>query len=182
LFRIHGDRKNFTVGEKPDEFSAAFDIPNNGASCAPRGAGNEIWSFGPEIFEILKELVHLRVALKPYISKVMQEAHETGVPPMRPLWMEFPNDPLALEQEEVFMLGSDWLIAPVTEYKARSWKVYLPGDSSVIWRHQYLCADYHGGQVIETPTPLAAFPLFQRADDEASTALFTKHCPEISSQ
>ncbi len=51
---------------------------------------NEVWSFGEEAYAIIKDLLFLRERLRPYILEQMQLAHDRGIPPMRPLFFDFP--------------------------------------------------------------------------------------------
>lgn len=53
----------------------------------PSGDPNELWSFGSEVFEILKELVFLRERLRDYIDLQMKTASEKGYPVMRPMFL-----------------------------------------------------------------------------------------------
>jgi alpha-D-xyloside xylohydrolase len=93
------------------------------------GAGNEVWSYGEEVYGILRSLLDLRERLRPYIEH-MRVAEETGLPVMRPLFLNFPSDPLCWEVDDQFLLGDDVLIAPVLEYRAREREVYLPAGST----------------------------------------------------
>jgi len=56
----------------------------------------------------------------------MATASATGVPPMRALFLEFPDEAPAWEVADEFMFGPDILVAPVTEQGARERDVYLP--------------------------------------------------------
>ncbi len=56
------------------------------------GAPNEIWSYGKEVEQILTKYIKIREELKPYISKLMRQAHEFGDPLMRTLFYEYPHD------------------------------------------------------------------------------------------
>lgn len=92
----------------------------------PSGGGNELWSFGDRVFEILKQLVMLREKLRPYIEKHMKIASETGCPVMRPMFFDYPEDELCYTLGEQYMFGDDILFAPVTERGQTEKKVYLP--------------------------------------------------------
>jgi alpha-D-xyloside xylohydrolase len=72
LFRLHGFRK-----------------PADTERYWISGGPNEVWSFGDEAYEIIKELLFLRERLKPYIMAQMKLAHEQGIPPMRPCSLIF---------------------------------------------------------------------------------------------
>ena len=49
----------------------------------------------------------------PYSTDRAVEAHETGVPVMRPMLLEFPDDPACAYLDRQYMLGDDLLVAPV---------------------------------------------------------------------
>ena len=95
LFRLHGHRL-----PNSDDFG---------------GAANEVWSFGDEVYEILKRYMLIRERLRPYIMDQMRIAHEKGIPPMRPLFVDFPDDPLCYSIEDEYMFGPELLVAPVLE-------------------------------------------------------------------
>jgi len=148
IFRLHG-----------------FRLPNppNPHSCPPEeltGGPNEVWSFGEEVYEILKELLFLRERLKPYIIEEMCKAHEEGIPLMRPLFFDFPEDCETYGVEDEYMFGPQLLVAPVVEEGARQRKVYLPKGAQ--WSDAYNGTTYQGGQWIEVEAPLSRIPLFLR--------------------
>ena len=94
----------------------------------------EPWSFGPRYEAINKRTIELRYQLLPYIYNVMQQAGETGVPAMRPLFLEYPNDEATAAIDDEFLLGSDLLVAPVLREGASERAVYLPkGDWYDYW-------------------------------------------------
>jgi alpha-D-xyloside xylohydrolase len=142
LFRLHGHR-----------------LPNTSDF---NGAGNEVWSFGVEAYPILKNYMLLRERLRPYIMAQMRLAHEKGMPPMRPLFVDFPSDPACYTVEDEYMFGPDLLVAPVLEAGARRRKVYLPGGSS--WKDAWTDQLLAGGQWIDAEAPLERIPLFLRGD------------------
>jgi alpha-D-xyloside xylohydrolase len=125
------------------------------------GAANEIWSFGDEQYAILRRLLFLRERLRPYVMELMRAAHETGVPAMRPLFLDFPADPASWEVENQFLFGSDVLVAPVVAEAAREREVYLPPGTA--WRDAWTGAEHHGGQWITAPAPLDTIPVYLRA-------------------
>ena len=90
----------------------------------------------------------------------MRIAHERGLPPMRPLFVDFPADPEAWNVEDQFMLGPDLLVAPVIEAGARSRRVYLPAGTN--WREAWDGAIVAGGQWVEAAAPLERIPVYLR--------------------
>jgi alpha-D-xyloside xylohydrolase len=83
---------------------------------------------------------------------------------MRPMFLEFPADDVcasdAVEQQQ-FMLGPDWLIAPVTQENATSWPVYLPSGTWSYWWNKTTVQSRGQWAVVNTAS-IADFPLFRR--------------------
>jgi alpha-D-xyloside xylohydrolase len=151
VFRLHGDRMPYR--EPVEKF-------RDGIQQFGSGSDNEIWSFGEDVQEILVEYLHLRERLKPYIRKLMLEAHEKGTPVMRPLFYDFPEDKNAWETGTEYMFGPDLLVAPVLEEKVIKRKLYLPSGSK--WTCVWTGTEYDGGNTVEVDAPLERIPLFFR--------------------
>ena len=54
------------------------------------------WSYGPATQKVLEKYIRLRAALRPYIQELDHNVTTRGVPTVRPLWWEFPDDPGAI--------------------------------------------------------------------------------------
>jgi alpha-D-xyloside xylohydrolase len=126
------------------------------------GNANEVWSFGEEAYEIIKGLLFLRERLRPYIDEQMRLAHEQGIPPMRPLFFDFPDDPESATIDDEFLFGPDLLVAPVLQEGARSRKVYLPGGT--IWIDAWTGQTFEGHHHLIAEAPLERIPLYLRAN------------------
>ena len=101
-------------------------------------------------------------SLLPYLYSLAAEASRTGLPMMRYLPMEAPDDPRAWQEEQSYFLGPHFLIAPVVEPGATTRSVYLPPGQWVdYWRGTL----YSGGQEVTVPAPLdgSGPPVFARA-------------------
>ncbi len=147
LFRLHGFRTAPDY-KRPDDIESFT------------GKDNEAWSFGNEAYGIICEILHMRERLKPYILEQMQKAHESGLPPMRPLFFDFPGDETCWSVEDEFLFGPDILIAPVLEAGARSREVYLP--EGVNWVCAWTDEKLKGGQKVKAEAPLDRIPLYLR--------------------
>lgn len=143
VMRLHGDR------EPRQPFTAEI-----------AGGPNEVWSYGEDAYEILREQLLLRERLRPYLQAQAQVAHDRGIPPMRPLFFDFPDDPAAWEVDDQFLLGPDLLVAPVTRAGARSRPVYLPAGAS--WRELVTGKVHRGGSELAADAPLEQIPVFVR--------------------
>ncbi|MGW6024310.1 alpha-xylosidase [Streptomyces sp. NPDC055099] len=71
------------------------------------------WEFGDEAVDVTRQFTRLKHRLMPYLYGAAAEAHHTGVPLMRPMLLEFPDDPTARGLDRQYMLGPDLLVAPV---------------------------------------------------------------------
>ncbi|MDH6222446.1 alpha-xylosidase [Streptomyces pseudovenezuelae] len=71
------------------------------------------WDYGDEAVEVTREFTLLKHRLAPYLQRAAQQAHTTGIPVMRAMLLEFPDDPTAATLDRQYMLGEDLLVAPV---------------------------------------------------------------------
>ncbi|WP_327665916.1 alpha-xylosidase [Streptomyces sp. NBC_00498] len=71
------------------------------------------WEFGDEAVDVAGKFTKLKHRLMPYLYGAAVEAHTTGVPLMRPMLLDFPDDPTARALDRQYMLGPDLLVAPV---------------------------------------------------------------------
>lgn len=152
VFRLHGFRQDSEAD------------PRLGRDFRAGGAANEVWSFGPEVERHLAACLHLRERLRPYIRDQMRRTHETGLPPMRPLLVDFPDDPGTAGIDDQLMFGDALLVAPVLEHGARQRGVYLPHGCD--WRDVRDGAIHAGGSRIVARAPLEHMPVFVRTDVE----------------
>jgi alpha-D-xyloside xylohydrolase len=150
IMRIHGVRRQ---SSRPPDDPGKSD-PNH------PNVPNEVWSCGEEVCAILSGQIRLRDRLKPYIMKQMKVAQETGLPPMRPLFVDFPGDQSAWEVEDQFMFGPDVLVCPVLREAQRSRSVYLP--EGVVWKNAWTGQESVGGTMLEAEAPLERIPVFVR--------------------
>ncbi len=158
VMRLHGNRLPFTPGT---------DLIGGG--CCGTGAPNEVWSYGEDVYNLLKPYLFVREALKPYIKEVMTQAHENGDPVMRPLFYEYPQDENCWNVEDSYLFGDKILVCPVTDYKQRERKVYLPkGD---VWTDVWTQQKYDGGQWVTVSAPLSQIPLFCRDGFDSNVIL-----------
>ncbi|KAF8889017.1 glycosyl hydrolases family 31-domain-containing protein [Infundibulicybe gibba] len=62
---------------------------------------------------VLKKFTHLKLSLMPYLYSTAIKTHQTGLAMMRPLFIEFPEDPHVWVVDTQYMLGPNLLVAPV---------------------------------------------------------------------
>jgi alpha-glucosidase len=125
-------------------------------------SNQEPWSFGDQVEEISRNYISLRYRLMPYLYTAFKQSSDTGVPVMRPLFLEFPDDPECYQDQNnlQYFFGDDLLVAPVTQMGSSLRKVYLPaGRWTDFWSEKI----YEGGQYLIVEAPLEQLPLFVRA-------------------
>ncbi|XP_014903252.1 neutral alpha-glucosidase AB isoform X1 [Poecilia latipinna] len=121
----------------------------------------EPWLFGPENTALIREVIRQRYTFLPYWYQLFYLAYHTGEPVMRPLWVEYPQDPATFALDDEFLLGRDLLVHPVTEEGARGVTAYLPGKHEV-WFDIHTFQKHNGGQNLYIPVTMSSIPVFQR--------------------
>jgi alpha-glucosidase (family GH31 glycosyl hydrolase) len=114
----------------------------------------------PAIEKITRRYAELRYRLLSYNYTLAWEARETGLPMMRALWLQYPQDRTGRGVGDQYLWGRDLLIAPVYEKGAESREVYLPEGA---W-YDYWSGEIHkGGRKISRAVDLATMPIYVRA-------------------
>ncbi len=116
----------------------------------------EPWMFGPEYTKINRAIIDRRYEMLPEIYAAFQAAHEDGLPIMRPLYLDFPEDSEAYKISDEFMFGSNLLVAPVLDSGVVKRDVYLPAGN---WTSIYDGLEISGGWH-EVVAPLGVTPVF----------------------
>lgn len=129
----------------------------------------EPWIFEDPYLSVIRSAVQLRYTLLPYIYTQFYYAYENLTPILRPLFMEFPKDPVTFGEDSSFMVGSDILVHPVTAAGLTHVDVYLPGDASNVWYDYTTHHRYHSGKIITVETPLEYTPIFLRGGSVIAT-------------
>jgi alpha-glucosidase len=119
----------------------------------------EPWSYGSRHEELNRRAIELRYELLPHVYNVMREASDTGVPALRPLFLEHPEDPRTWSLDDQAFFGRDLLIAPVLTEGATQRDVYLPAGD---WYDFWTGRRHAGGQTVRVPVTLASVPVFVR--------------------
>lgn len=75
-------------------------------------ANQEPWEFGPETENAARTALQRRYRLMPYLYTVFREAHEKGLPVMRPVLFADPSDMTLRMEDQVFLVGQDVMVTP----------------------------------------------------------------------
>ena len=83
------------------------------------------WLFDEESCDVVRKFTKLKCRLMPYLYGAAVEAHEKGTPMLRPMMLEFPDDPACEMLDRQYMLGESLLVAPIFN-KEGTVQYYLP--------------------------------------------------------
>jgi alpha-D-xyloside xylohydrolase len=136
---------------------AQFGLLSSNSRChgtTPR----EPWAFGEEALDIFRAYAEYRYQLIPYIYTYAEIAARTGLPAVRPLVLEYQDDPATHRLDTQYLLGEDILVAPVFESEGEQ-DVYLPEGT---WTHRETGTRYDGKTTVSVHAPLDSLPVFYR--------------------
>jgi alpha-D-xyloside xylohydrolase len=111
-----------------------------------------------EATDVLREFTRLKLRLMPYLYEAARQAHEEGVPVMRAMALEFPDDPACAHLERQYMLGGSLLVAPVFSDDGRV-GYYVPAGT---WTHLLTGERVQGPRWVEETHGFRSLPLLVR--------------------
>ncbi len=121
---------------------------------AEKGTGDhEVWANGPEQEAIRRRFIEERYRLLPYLYTTAEEASRTGLPILRPLFLEFPDalpdkHPMDIDPDSAneFLLGPDLLVAPPPDLEQTApYTVRFPSDG---WYDLWSGARVQSGEAV----------------------------------
>ncbi|MBQ4088513.1 MAG: alpha-xylosidase [Clostridia bacterium] len=116
------------------------------------------WLFDDEASVVLSKFTKLKCRLMPYIYQKAVEANECGAPVMRPMYMEFPDDPGCDMLDRQYMLGDAILVAPVFREDGVV-DYYLPAGK---WTHLLDGRIVEGGRWMREKYDFMSLPIWVR--------------------
>lgn len=160
---VGADIGGFALGASPDLYARWLEVGVFYPYCRTHTAlGNrnqDPWSYGSHREQINRRSIELRYRLLPYFYNVFHQSAETGLPVMRALLLDYPDDPRAVGTDDEFLLGDDLLVAPVLKDEEVTRRVYLPEGE---WYDFWSSRRYAGPVEIQVDAPLDRIPLFVR--------------------
>ncbi len=99
------------------------------------------WLYDEEAVEVLRAFTRLKCRLMPYMFQAAVQAHRNGIPMIRAMMLEFPNDPASDYLDRQYMLGDALLVAPVFSSDGKV-AYYVPAG---VWTH------FLSGETVEGP-------------------------------
>lgn len=116
------------------------------------------WLYDKEAVDVLRFFTRLKHRLMPYLWAKAVEAHRCGVPVMRAMHLEFPDDPACDSLDRQYMLGEAILVAPVFSFDGVV-DYYLPAGR---WTNLLTGEEAEGGRWMREQHSLMSIPLWAR--------------------
>ena len=114
----------------------------------------------PAIEPICRQFAELRYQLMPYTYTLTWQARDTGMPLMRAMWLQYPDDKIARGLGSQYLWGPNLLIAPVFKQGAITRDVYLPQGQWYDWWTNQIKS---GPQTITRQVNISKIPIYVRA-------------------
>ncbi|MCL2096551.1 MAG: alpha-xylosidase [Oscillospiraceae bacterium] len=154
------DISGFENTATPDLYKrwVAFGLFSSHSRLHGSGSYRVPWLFDEEAVEVLKFFTKQKCALMPYLFATAVKASETGIPVMRPMVLEFQDDPVCAFLDRQYMLGDNLLAAPVFNDRGET-ETYLPDG---VWTHWFTNRQAEGGRYISEKNDYFNLPLWAR--------------------
>jgi sulfoquinovosidase len=136
-----------------------------------RPADNHQLYDAPETMRHFAKMARLYVAWADYRRTLVEEAAESGLPVVRPLFLHYPDDENVLDLTEQFMVGPDLIVAPVLDPGKDAVSLYLPAGRWLhLWSEEAYGDEAQGGWV-RVPAPIGEPAVFYREGAEVGEML-----------
>jgi alpha-D-xyloside xylohydrolase len=116
------------------------------------------WLFDEESVDVLRHFTRLKMRLMPYLAGAARQAYGEGLPMMRAMVVDFPDDPACTHLERQYMLGDDLLVAPVFSSGGEV-AYYVPEG---VWTHYLTGERVEGGRWVRERHGFDSVPLLVR--------------------
>ncbi|MED4955540.1 alpha-xylosidase [Paenibacillus macerans] len=123
------------------------------------------WAYDDEAVDVTRFFTKLKCRLMPYMFDTAVQATQQGVPTMRAMFLEFPDDPACDTLDRQYMLGDSLLVAPVFSEKGDV-TYYLPEGK---WTHLLTGETVEGGKWRKENHNFFSLPLFVRPNSILAT-------------
>lgn len=154
------DIGGFEDTSTPDVYKrwVAFGLLSTHSRLHGSGSYRVPWIYDEEATKVLRHFVKVKEQLRPYLLEKAKENHETGIPLMRAMVLEFPEDPACAYLDRQYMLGERYLVAPVF-CPTGEVTYYLPEGS---WKNYFTGKTTEGGKWITETVDYFTIPLWER--------------------
>lgn len=184
------DISGFEATATPDIYKrwSAFGLLSSHSRLHGNSSYRVPWLFDDEAVDVLRFFTKLKGKLMPYLWAQAVKTHETGVPMMRAMVIDYSNDPACLTLDRQYMFGDNILVAPICNDKGIG-EFYLPDgkwtdiisgkvyDGGKYYKETY---DYFSLPCLAKPNSIVTFGNFENGFeyDYLQNAEFVIYQPE----
>ncbi len=136
----------------------AFGLLSSHSRLHGSGSYRVPWAFDEEAVDVLRTFTRLKLRLMPYLATVAREAYEQGLPMMRAMVVEHPDDPACTHLDRQYHLGADLLVAPVLG-AGEEVRYYVPAG---VWTDIVSGEEVVGGRWVTDHHGFHSVPLLAR--------------------
>lgn len=138
---------------------------------------SEPWSYGEQYEEICRNYIGLRYRMMPYIMACMYQAHQTGMPLVRSLAIDFTGDANIYDHnyQNQYLFGPSLLVVPVESTRDLK-KIYLPAGK---WYDFYTDIPYMGGFEAIIECEIDKLPVFVQGGTAVIMQSLVQHTGEV---
>ncbi len=179
---MHSDLGGFAMGRKDEElYTRWMQMGTFNPIYRPHGSGipSEPVFFSDQTQQIVRKYINLRYKFMPYNYTLAFESKKTGMPLMRPLFFDEPDNKALYDIYDTYLWGNQLLVAPVIDSGQGIRRVYLPKGE---WIDFHTDKRYTGGQWIDMPVYIDDMPVFVRAGTILPLALPVSSTDQYSTE
>lgn len=124
----------------------------------------EPWVFNKEYMDVLRQTIHQRYQLAPYIYTMARKTYDEGISLCRPLYYDYPENHEAYDFKSQYMFGDQLLVAPISSPMKDGFatlNVWLPQGND--WYEWHTGTLLKGGQTVERSFMLDEYPVYVKA-------------------
>lgn len=154
------DIGGFETGSTPDLYKrwTQFGLLSSHSRYHGSGDYKVPWLYDEEAVEVTRQFTKLKCRLMPYLYSKAVEATKTGVPMLRPMVLEFPEDETCHYLDRQYALGSELLVAPIFSDQGNV-RYYLPKGE---WTNLITNAKVSGERWVTETHDYTSLPLMVR--------------------
>ena len=155
------DISGFEAQGTPDLYKrwSAFGLMSTHSRLHGNSSYRVPWNFDEESCDVVRHFTKLKGRLMPYLFANAVKTHETGVPMMRAMAVDYTNDPAVLSLDRQYMLGDSLLVAPVFNEEGTA-QFYLPDTG--VWTDIQTGEELEGGKWYEKKYDYFGMPLYAK--------------------
>jgi alpha-D-xyloside xylohydrolase len=157
------DISGFNDKASPDLYKrwVAFGLLSSHSRLHGASSARMPWLFDEESVHVLRFFNEVKTRLMPYLLTVAEQAQTQGLPMMRAMVLEFPNDPTCRYLDTQYMLGESLLVAPIFSDDGQV-TYYLPAGN---WKNIFTGETVSGGQWHTETHDYFSLPLWIHLDN-----------------